>query len=127
MLKLPHRDVDRHRQQGDELALPFAQLEAHGAQNPPADVPDRAALPGIRSEARRRDIGPIRRPPSKEGLEADGPQSLQVEARLILEGQFIPLERLPEGALQAKALPQTRVHFRCIELMVAATAVLRVV
>src|ERR1700736_4250545 len=106
MLKLPHRDVDRYRQQWDVLALPFAQLKAHGAQNPLADVDDQATLLRNRDEARRRNICPIRRPPSKEGLEADRPQSLQVEARLILDSQFIAFERLPEGALEAETLAQ---------------------
>ena len=88
-------------------------------------VLDEIALLGDRNEARGRDITAGGGAPAHERLETHRAQGLQVEARLIFDGQLVVDERLVQRSLQLDALTQTRIHLRSVELVVAATSVFR--
>src|SRR5579859_1284064 len=109
------------------LPLPFAQLQAHRPQYIFTDIDNQSALLGDRYETRRRDISAVGNPPANQRLHTHRAQSLQIETRLVLYRELIPLQRLSQRALQSETLAQTRVHLRRVELMVATAAILRMV
>ena len=111
-----HGDGQR-RQAG---LAPGHQLLAGGAQHPGADLDDEPGLLGNRNELGGRHRLAARRTPAQQRFDADLHAAGEVDLRLVIQHEFVALDRTTQAAFHAQAVQGARIHFFGIELEIAA-------
>ena len=114
-LELQGRQVHRH----PDRVGPAHRLGTGAAQHPFADGHDEAHLLGQGDELRRRDRAALRVAPAQQGLEAVEPAVLQIEDRLVDEGQLLLCQGRAQVGLQQRPLVDLGLH-RILEDAVGA-------
>ncbi len=121
---LPYGHVDAHedRRLVRVVQLPAPGLTAGGDQDPAAERHDRAVLLGQSDEPIRRQHAELRVVPAHQRLDAAQPSGLHAHQRLVLQGEFTPLDGGAERGGQRLAGHAVRVALR-IEQRPAGLAV----
>ena len=109
------------------LALPGSQLAAGLAEDPVADVVDQTVLLGQGYEFGRIHHAPPGMFPPDEGFKADQAMVLQLHDRLVMDDEFVVVDRPPEVRLQLQAVQDICVHARVEDLIAGASPGLRLI
>jgi hypothetical protein len=92
--------------------LPFLHLAACPFEQLASEPQDHPAALGQRDERIRRDVSQLRVRPAGERLEALHLPAPQVDDRLVVQGDLVAGDRLPEIGAQTRAVPILLAHGR---------------
>jgi hypothetical protein len=106
--ELARRQIDRHAHRRQAFALPRDVLRAGRFQYPPADRHDQTCFLGDGDEARRGHQAEVRMPPAQQGFHAGDLLRPQIELRLVVQGKFVPLQRMTQARFQREPLERIR-------------------
>ncbi len=113
--ELARADVDGQRQAGRcRLALPACQLEAGSAHDPGADLDDEPAFFGDADEVKRQHDLAIGLVPAQQRFGPDH-AARAVELRLVVQYEFVALQRAPQAAFEFGAREPRGLHRRVVE------------
>ena len=91
---------------------PDLELPARFAQHPRPELHDQAGLLGQWDEVLRQEPAELGVLPPEQRLHAVDPAALQVDDRLVEQGQLVALDRGPQRGIEVEPLPDVGVHPR---------------
>ena len=97
------RILELHRRQIDgdaDISGQLGRIDAGPAQHPVAELDDQAGFFGERNEIGRRDQAALRMVPAHQGFERDDLVAGDVADRLIVDFEFVALQRRPQVEFQ---------------------------
>ena len=112
---------------GRPASSPGSGLPARFAQDPCTDRQDEAAVFRDGNELRRRDRPPRGMRPAYQRFRPGNRSRPQIDLRLVVQRQFLPLQGAPQALLDGLPLDGADVHGRLEELIALAPLFLRLV
>src|SRR5260221_9438610 len=113
--QLNRGDVHRDAGRGQPPDFPVAVHEDGAAQRPGADLHDQPCFLEKRNEIQRRHQAQFRALPADQGLDAVDAPGYGVDRGLVVQHEFLFLERLPQLVFQGERRPGSLGHVRRVE------------
>ena len=126
LAQLMHRQVHRHPDRRQPVALPLARLPAGLAQDELTDRPDQPGFLGQADKVRRRHLAQGRMLPTHQRLGGVHPPSGQAQLGLVEDAQLPLFDGLAQLVLQLQALQGAGLQALGVELEVVPAQVLGV-
>eukprot|EP01022_Parablepharisma_sp_SALTPOND_P021784 TRINITY_DN435_c2_g8_i2.p1 TRINITY_DN435_c2_g8~~TRINITY_DN435_c2_g8_i2.p1 ORF type:complete len:1118 (+),score=384.08 TRINITY_DN435_c2_g8_i2:11710-15063(+) len=127
VIQLAGRDIDGHRQQRHPLRAPLHQLATHGLDDPAPQRLDQVMRLGQADEFAGKDQAMLGMLPADQRFHADHTVVLQLHLGLVMQAEFVLLERLAEASQQLQAAHRDRIERGIVEAIQAAAGALGVI